>query len=256
MNVGSLFSGIGGIELGFEREGFHTLWFIEKDRYAQGVIRKHWRDAIIYDDITEVDFRTLPKVDVLTGGFPCQDISIAGKGAGIQGKRSSLWKYYKEAIRVLRPKYAFIENVSRLLNNGFETVLGDLSEVGYDAEWHCLPATIVGCPFKGERVYIIATTRSNTNGLFIDREYEVYYNKEWESTKNIKSWSEWKCWLVQACETMDGAVSKTDFHRVDDGFSEDVDRIRCLGNAVVPQVAQLFAKAIKEREKTFRFKIR
>ena len=156
MNVGSLFSGIGGIELGFEREGFRTLWFIEKDRYAQEVIRKHWRDAIIYDDITEVDFRTVPKVDILTGGFPCQDISIAGRGVGITGSRSSLWKYYKEAIGILRPKYAFIENVPILTDRGFNVVLSDIASIGYDAEWYCVPASSVGAFHRRNRIYIVS----------------------------------------------------------------------------------------------------
>ena len=112
--IGSLFSGIGGIELGFERAGFKTEWFIECEPYAREILKARFNTTKIYDDITELDFETLKRVDVLTGGFPCQDISIAGKREGIEGKRSSLWKYYKEAIRILRPKIAFIENVSEL----------------------------------------------------------------------------------------------------------------------------------------------
>lgn len=94
--VGSLFSGIGGIELGFERAGFHTKWFVEYDPYAQEILRKRFPKAKIYGDITKIDFRDVPKVEILTGGFPCQDISNAGKRAGIEGSRSSLWKYYCE----------------------------------------------------------------------------------------------------------------------------------------------------------------
>jgi len=135
VRVGSLFSGIGGIELGLERAGgYETAWFVENDKHAQAILRKHWPNAIVYDDVTTIDFSTVPKVDVLTGGFPCQDISIAGKRAGITGSRSSLWKYYLEAIRVLRPKYVIAENVSALISNGLDTVLADADtiDVEYD----------------------------------------------------------------------------------------------------------------------------
>lgn len=126
MNVGSLFSGIGGIELGFERAGgFKTLWFVEQDKYCQAILRRHWPTAVIYDDITQVDFGNVPKVDVLTGGFPCQDISNAGKRVGIEGSRSGLWKEYARAISVLRPRIVFAENVSALTQRGLDTVLGD-----------------------------------------------------------------------------------------------------------------------------------
>ena len=156
MRIGSLFSGIGGIELGFEKQGFKTLWFIENDLYAREIIRKRFPKADIYDDVTQIDFKTIPKIDILTGGFPCQDISNAGKRAGIEGRRSSLWKYYLEAIRILRPRYALIENVSALLNRGFDVILADLAEVGYDAEWHCVPASAVGALHRRDRIFILA----------------------------------------------------------------------------------------------------
>ncbi len=165
MNVGSLFSGIGGIELGFEREGFETKWFVERDAFCQSVLRKHWPKVKIYGDITSIDFRELEKIDVLTGGFPCQDISVAGKGKGIGGKRSGLWKEYFRAIREIRPKFAVIENVSILTKRGLNVILGDLAEIGYDAEWFCLQARDVGAPHRRERIFIIAY--SNKNGQSI-----------------------------------------------------------------------------------------
>lgn len=113
MKIGSLFSGIGGIELGFERAGgFKTIWFIEKEPYAQAILRKHWPDTPVYGDITKIDFTKLPKPDILTGGFPCQDISNAGKRKGIEGERSGLWKEYLRAIGEIRPRFVFVENVS------------------------------------------------------------------------------------------------------------------------------------------------
>jgi len=157
LTVGSLFSGVGGIELGFKREGFETKWFIENNEYCKAVLRKHWPDVPIYGDISTVDFTRLESVDILTGGFPCQDISCANpKGEGIVGSRSGLWVYYKEAIRILRPRYAVIENVPNLINKGLNVVLGDLAEIGYDAEWNIVSARSVGARHLRRRLFIVA----------------------------------------------------------------------------------------------------
>lgn len=156
MNVGSLFSGIGGIELGFEREGFHTSWFVENNLYCQSILKEHFPRATIYGDIQTIDFSQLEKVQILTGGFPCQDISIAGKGAGIiEGKRSKLWTEYARAVRQIRPSFAVIENVSALTFRGLCNVLSDLAEIGYDAEWFCLQASQFGALHKRERIFIV-----------------------------------------------------------------------------------------------------
>ena len=164
MKVGSLFSGIGGIELGFEKQGFKTEWFVEREPYAQEILKKRFPRTKIYDDVTTLDFKTIPKVDILTGGFPCQDISNAGKRAGIEGSRSSLWKYYFKAIREIRPKIAFIENVSALLNRGLDVVLADLASIGYDAEWYCVSASAVGANHQRDRIFIIAYPNINVRG--------------------------------------------------------------------------------------------
>ena len=157
MRVGSLFSGIGGIELGLERAGgFETAWFVESDPHAQAILRKHWPSTPIHADVTTVDFVSLPKVDLLTGGFPCQDISNAGKRAGITGNRSSLWKHYLRAIVSLRPRLVFAENVAALTQRGLDVVLVDLAAIGYDAEWHCVPAAAVGAHHRRDRIIILA----------------------------------------------------------------------------------------------------
>lgn len=178
MNVGSLFSGIGGIELGFEREGFKTEWFVENNPFCQAVLRKHWPNTPIYGDITTIDFTKLPKVDIITGGFPCQDISIAGKGKGIiEGKRSSLWKEFHRAIGEIRPKYALIENVSALTFRGLCNVLADLAEIRYDAEWFCLSAQDVGAPHKRERIFIVAYS---DNSRCVHRQDEIEPTETWK----------------------------------------------------------------------------
>src|SRR3990167_10616936 len=120
--IGSLFSGIGGIELGFEREGFKTIFFVEKDEYCRAVLKRRFN----------IQGHKGFQCDVIAFGFPCQDISQAGKGEGITGKRSSLWKDGAETIRLLRPKIALIENVPILTKRGLNVVLADIAEMGYD----------------------------------------------------------------------------------------------------------------------------
>nr|MDO8117203.1 DNA (cytosine-5-)-methyltransferase [Candidatus Sigynarchaeota archaeon] len=158
LDVGSVVSGIGGIEFGLERTRyFRTKWFVESNEFCQNILRKHWPRIPIYGDITTLNFTTLPKVDMLTGGFPCQDISVAGTGKGIkEGTRSGLWFYFAKAIGILRPKYALIENVPMLAKRGLDIVLANLAEAGYDAEWFDLRASDFGAPHRRERIFIVA----------------------------------------------------------------------------------------------------
>ena len=152
--VGSLFAGIGGFDLGFERAGFQIRFQVEIDEYCRKVLEKHWPDVRRYGDIRTVT--SLPYVDVICGGFPCQDISNAGKREGIDGERSSLWGEMLRCIRLVRPRYVVVENVAALLGRGMGRVLGDLSACGYDAEWDCIPASAVGAPHRRDRVWIVA----------------------------------------------------------------------------------------------------
>lgn len=196
--VGSLFSGIGGIEHGLERTGrFETKWFIENNQFCQKVLKQHWQEATIYGDITAIDFTQLPKVDILTGGFPCQDISIAGKKAGIkEGTRSGLWFYFAKAIGILRPKFVIIENVSELANRGLNIVLADLAQAGYDAEWIDLRASDFGALHKRERIFIIAF---NTDSIGCDKwesdrqERSVLQTPIGKVAKNKSEWDGWEC---------------------------------------------------------------
>ena len=163
MQVLDLFSGIGGFSLGLERAGMTTVAFCEIDAKARKVLQKHWPHVPIFTDVKTLSAEALRErgisVDVICGGFPCQDISVAGKGAGIEGERSGLWSEFARLIGELRPRYAIVENVSALLNRGLDRVLGDLSEVGYDAEWHCIPAAAVGAPHRRDRIWIVAYPR-------------------------------------------------------------------------------------------------
>jgi DNA (cytosine-5)-methyltransferase 1 len=158
LTVGSLFSGIGGIELGLERTGhFRTIWNCEIDPYASAVLKKHWPEVPNLGDITKVDWNGVQKPDLICGGFPCQDISQAGGQAGLRkGKRSGLWSEYAKAIRVLRPRFALIENVPALSYLGLDVVLSDLASCGYDAEWTLISAQSVGAPHIRERLFVCA----------------------------------------------------------------------------------------------------
>ena len=161
VRVLDLFSGIGGFSLGLERAGMETVAFCEIEAYPRKVLAKHWPDVPIYDDVRTLTKERLDKdgigsVDVICGGFPCQDISIAGKNAGIEGEKSGLWKEFRRVIDETRPKYTIIENVSALLGRGLNVLLSDLSKIGYDATWTTYDTKYFGKPQRRRRVYIVA----------------------------------------------------------------------------------------------------
>lgn len=226
LKVLDLFSGIGGFSLGLERSGgFETVAFCEIDKKAQLVLKKHWPTVPIYEDVSKLTAGDLhDSIDVICGGFPCQDISTAGKGAGLAGKRSGLWFEFHRLIDELKPKYAIIENVSALRARGLEQVICSLYEIGYSAQWHCISAASIGAPHERNRIWIVAYPnmslskgRSISSG--IHQEHANFVSANW-----------WK--------------SQPEIHRVDDGVPRRLDRLRQLGNAVVPQIPELIGKAI------------
>ena len=171
MTVGSLFSGIGGLDLGLEWAGFETKWFCEIEPFPQQVLKKHWPNTPIYNDVREITADTVIPVDVIAGGFPCQDISWAGRGRGIdydlseqEGTRSGLWWEMWRVIRDLRPRYVIAENVPALTHRGLDIVLGSLAQIGYDAEWQTISAASVGAPHIRERVFIVAYPTGERTG--------------------------------------------------------------------------------------------
>ena len=140
----SLFAGIGGLDLGLERAGMECVAQVENDPFCQKVLTTHWPNVPKYKDVGDVGKENLPAAELICGGFPCQDISSAGRQQGIKANRSGLWGEYKRIISELRPRFVVVENVSALLVRGMETVCGDLAELGYDAEWENLSAAIFG----------------------------------------------------------------------------------------------------------------
>jgi DNA (cytosine-5)-methyltransferase 1 len=249
LTVGSLFSGIGGLDLGLERAGMKVLWQVEKDPYARRVLAKHWPDVPCYDDVRNVRGsetsgreelrpweRVAERVDLICGGFPCQDISVAGKGAGIkEGTRSGLWLEFARIVRELRPRYVLVENVPALRSRGLDRVLGDLAACGYDAEWDVLPAATFGAPHLRERLFVVAYTQRELvrqqpgRSRGPHREDSVLFTGD--GPKGSAPWAP-------------RGAPESYVRGVDDGAGSDVDRLRCLGNAVVPQVAEFVGRLI------------
>ncbi|MDA0782404.1 MAG: DNA cytosine methyltransferase [Proteobacteria bacterium] len=168
LKVLDIFSGIGGFSIGLENAGMETVAFCEIEPFAQDILNKHWPHTRVFTDIRILNSDTLLKsgiaeINIIAGGFPCQDISCAGKQAGIDGNRSGLWKEFKRLIDELRPDYAIIENVANLRSRGLITVLQDLWQIGYDAQWHCIPAASVGAPHRRDRIWIVAYPNSKSN---------------------------------------------------------------------------------------------
>ena len=318
MRFGSLFCGIGGFDLGLERAGMECAWQVEIDPYAKKVLAKHWPNVRRHADVC-----TFPpqegdwQVDVICGGFPCQDISYAGKGAGLAGERSGLWHQFARIIGKLRPRYVIVENVAALLTRGMGEVLGTLASLGYDAEWHVIPASAVGAPHRRDRVWIVAF---NTDAAGVCRlgdsesGQSVCRDRQADATKGRGGISPHTgrvrdCLPDAYCRQVRGVNADTgnggslpqeesqrigcggdggndvadadrsglaerqgqpgdarqkrsaigradwwesepDVGRVAHGVPARVDRLRCLGNAVVPQVVELIGRAILQREQS------
>lgn len=286
LTVGSLFAGIGGFDLGFQRAGFEISWQAEIDQFCQKVLSKHFPEAKRYGDIRTVGAANLDPVDVICGGFPCQDISIAGKGAGLAGERSGLWFEMHRIISELRPKYVVVENVRRLLTLGLDRVLGTLAEIGYDAEWEIISAGDIGAPHRRERLWVVAYSDEirrfhvgNTRGEEIisdeNRIVEGEERRREERELGVRevcnavapdtgqeriqrvftqeiprfpafSW----CQDVRRLEDLRGRPDLPEplFRGGRDGIPNWMDRIGACGNAVVPQIPEWIANQILQYE--------
>ena len=275
MRFGSLFAGIGGLDLGFERAGFECRWQVEIDDYAQAVLRKHWPDVPKYRDVRECGAHNLEQVDGIIGGFPCQDLSVAGKGAGINGTRSGFFFELTRIVREVGPRFVVLENVSALLHRGMGDVLGELAESGYNAQWDCIPAAAVGAPHLRDRIFIVATSsRISDPGRDQLREQRQRNGQQHpvaappvagddgppEPLANAAGGPRgfaqphrvstgWATAEPGKRRRYGGRVNdwweaEPDVGRVANGVPARVDRLRCLGNAVVPQVAEHIARQV------------
>lgn len=251
MTFGSLFSGIGGLDLGLEWAGFTAAWQVEIDPWCRAVLARHWPEVQRYDDVQECSAATLAPVEALVGGFPCQDISAARRDApGIEGPKSGLWQQYARLIRELRPAYVLVENVPALRYRGLDAVLGDLAACGYDAEWECLPAASVGAPHLRDRLFVVAYANGLRPGT---RAVEVFGELRPEALFRHQAVERR---ANEAREVFRGPgasqwSSEPRVGRVVDGIPTRLDRrrLRGLGNAVVPQVAHLIGNWIIQAER-------
>jgi DNA (cytosine-5)-methyltransferase 1 len=243
LSVGSLFSGIGGLEYGLEMTGgFKTVWQVETNGFCQRVLIEHWPDAKRYGDVCEVGAHNLECVDIICGGFPCQDASYALQWhdrEGIDGDRTGLWSEMARVVRELRPRYVIVENVTALLAIGFGRVIGDLAEMGYDAEWGCLPASLWGAPHHRERVFCIAYPDDKRR----EKVSTVLTNVPTAKRRKVQPWD------VAGTARMGGTPweSKPPVPGMDVGVPRGVGyrpSIEALGNAVVPQVAEWIGRRI------------
>lgn len=267
LTFGSLFSGIGGIDLGLQRAGFQIAWQVEIDEYASQVLAKHWPDVARFRDIRDCGRHNLSHVDLIAGGFPCQPHSLAGKRRASADDRD-LWDEFYRIICELRPRWVVAENVPGLLSSEdgrfFGRVLRDLATCGYDAEWQVLSAAAVGAPHLRERIFLVAypsrdawelqqsqrqdirdqssingTSRYLTNVADADRQSlavgQVFGRNAQQELAAFK----------RSCGAGAGIwATESPFCGVADGIPRRVDRLRGLGNAVVPQVAEYVGRCI------------
>lgn len=271
LTVGSLFSGIGGFDLGLERAGMKVIWQSEIDPFACKVLKKHWPDVPNLGDINKIDWTNIERPDVICGGYPCQPFSTAGKRGGATDPRH-LWPAMFNAICLLRPRYALMENVRGHLSMGFDQVLGDLASVGFDAEWQVIPAAAVGAPHKRDRVFIVAYAPSKCSNGRQRRNRLTQFDKK-RVQQQIRTGStnvaypksstgrNTQPYNLQTLFKQTTKLGKSDsatrtvgnwwevepnVGRVANGVSDRVDRLRGLGNAIVPQVAELVGALVVE----------
>lgn len=224
LNELALFAGAGGGILASHLLGWRTVCAVEWEPYPASVLVARQNEGIlppfpIWDDVQTFDGKPWRGiVDVVSGGFPCQDISSAGKGAGIEGKRSGMWREMARVIGEVRPKYAFVENSPMLVTRGLDRVLADLTALGYDCRWDVISASNIGANHERKRIWIIATNTDSTqckgrelSGREITENAAFSYPRWWQDT--------------------------SPFHRVDDGVAARMDRLKAIGNGQVPAVA-------------------
>lgn len=280
MKVLDLFSGIGGFSLGLERAGMETVAFCEFDKHAQKVLKKHWPDVPIHEDVRDLDGKQYRgSIDVVCGGFPCQDLSSAGKQAGFEGERSSL---YREMLRVISecgPRFAIFENVTGLLTGEqgrwFGQFLYDLAAIGYDAEWNCISASDIGAHHHRDRIWIVAYPHMSLEAggglsVGIQKELTKSYGRsgnrsaseiladslrsrqpgQRESVEPINT-KEAKAW--EAAKPFNGCIGE--IWEAEPGVGRVVNgvrpgshghRLKQLGNTVVPQIPEIIGRAIME----------
>jgi DNA (cytosine-5)-methyltransferase 1 len=250
ITFGSLFSGIGGMDLGLERAGMVCKWQVEINPFCQRVLAKHWPNVKRHDDITKLTGEELAPVDCIAGGFPCQDISSSGKKVGITGRKSGLWKDMARIVRHVRPRFIIVENVSAILARGVSTVLGDLAESGYDAEWQCLPVAAFSLPHIRERIFILGyangyrkpTLPFNDEAPWLP---PILLNTKCDVGPQLRKVGR----IRREGEPVPWVTGRQDGYQpralgVDDEPPYRLDRLRGIGNSVAPDVAEWIGRRV------------
>lgn len=283
LKVLDLFSGIGGFSLGLERtQGFETVAFCEIDPFCQKVLKKHWPDVPIYNDVRTLDYDGA--VDVITGGYPCQPFSTAGRRKGQDDDRH-LWPAMLRLIQKYRPTWVIGENVAGHISMGLDDVLSDLADINYGARTFIIPACAVDAKHRRDRVWIVANAGSKrrNNGWDHREGGHILQNLLWDAEESKPEWKGRKRWIgavsqdvadtsslgqsgsgkpVERCGTEAPREGETGFSfaisqpriwpiepnvgRVANGVPKRVDRLRSLGNSVVPQIPEMIGYAILE----------
>jgi len=251
MRFVELFAGIGGFSLGFERVGMECVGHVEIDPYAQKVLLKHWPDVPLLPDVTKIKGDEFGKVELLCGGFPCQDLSVLGKQAGITGARSGLFDEIIRIARVCRPEFIVLENVANLIArpDWFGYVLGRLAQIGYDAEWEIIRAWNFGLPHSRARVFIVAYPGSQfRSNRCIQSKDSGNINVRWENEKvrcyDRKFFKMESFTLQRLGEEWEKGNSEPGILRISNGLPHQLDRLKCLGNSLIPQIAEYIGKQI------------
>lgn len=273
MNELAIFAGAGGGILGGKLLGWRTVCAVEWEPYPASVLCARQNDGLlppfpIWDDVQTFDGKPWAGiVDVVSGGFPCQDISAAGKGAGIDGERSGMWREMARIIHEVRPRFVFVENSPMLTSRGLGTVLGDLAEMGFDAKWGVLGANAVGAPHQRERIWIYGSHPSSQrwNNRVADwQERQLLRDKNWDASESKSEREGWFSWVGQVGKDVANAnvtqrqgmckskriyqehadISspswweiEPNMDRVADGVAAGVDRLKAIGNGQVPLCA-------------------
>lgn len=249
LTVLDLFSGIGGFSYAAERlvGGFKTIAFCEPDGACQRVLNKHWPNTPVFPDVRTLSAEAVKELcpsglSLVTAGFPCQDLSCAGKQLGYDGERSVLFYEIIRLARELRPDFLLLENVRNLLShqNGetFQETLFQIAKAGYDAEWAVIPASDLGACHRRERIWIVAYA----NNSRLQRQRTECELSESSGQRALT----WCCGDSMLSPKWGGYISKPVLCRGDDGLSHRVDRLKQLGNSIVPQVAAIPLQRIKE----------
>ena len=260
MKVGSLFSGIGGIELGLEWAGFEPSWQVENDPFCNRILEKRWPGVQRFLDIRSVGQHNLPPVDLVCGGFPCQDVSIAAqfKERGLGGQRSGLWTEYARVVRELRPRWVLVENVPNLKNHGADRVVSDMEEAGYSCWPTVVGADVFGAPYQRRRVFVLCRDDSHGHcdiGEDMARGWALPAECERKVAEAVEGWNHWKHELGAGDAGQGGASGqpRADAYAggVRDilGIPDCVDRLKAVGNACTPVIPALIGSFVLRYER-------